>query len=135
MAMTLTILTPQRKLIERESVQEVFAPGFKGQLDILPNHANFVTQLETGVVRWKTDTGWRRATVSTGLLEIFDQNITVLAEVSELAEEVDVSRARNAEAKARKLLDDGGLDDVNFRKYQLKLERAIARQSASSADA
>ncbi len=128
--LTLTILTPQRKLIERENIQEIFAPGFKGQLDILPNHADMVTELETGVVRWKTNVGWRSATISTGLLQIQNQEITVLAEVSELAEEIDAARAKVAQEKAKKMLDEGGLDDANFKKYELKLKRSMARVNA-----
>lgn len=133
-SLTLTILTPQRKLIEKENIEEIFVPGYKGQLDILPNHADFVTELETGLIRWKTGAGWRTATISTGLLQIRNQEVTVLAEVSELAEEIDVSRAKTAQEKAKKVLDDGGLDDVNFRKFELKLKRAMARVSATSSD-
>ncbi|MBS1982866.1 MAG: ATP synthase F1 subunit epsilon [Bdellovibrionales bacterium] len=131
MGLTLTILTPQRKLIERENIQEIFVPGFKGELDILPNHANFVTEVMTGMVRWKTDAGWKKATVSTGLLEIFDQQVTVLADVAELQSEIDLKRAKNAEELAKQKLEQGGLDDDNFRKYQLKLQRATARISAA----
>lgn len=132
MSLTLTILTPARKLIERDSVEEVFVPGVKGQLDILPNHANLVTELETGIVRWKAAGGsWRQATISTGILQIFGSEVTVVAEVSELAEEIDVSRAQAAKTKAQKMLEEGGLDDENFRKYELKLQRAMARTSAT----
>lgn len=132
--LTLTILTPQRKLIERENVLELFAPGFKGQLNILPGHADFVTELETGIIRWRSSAGWRQAIVSTGLLQIFSQEITVLAEVSELSEEVDMKRAKVAQEKAKQKIEEGGLDDANFRKYQLKLQRATARIGVTGMD-
>jgi len=134
--LTLTILSPQRKLIEKLAIDELFAPGFKGQLNILPNHANFVTELETGTLRWRPagTTTFRKASLSTGLLEIFDGQITVLAEVAELSEEIDVKRAKMAEEKSRKLLEQGGLDDENFRKNRLKLQRAVSRIATSSAE-
>ena len=136
MSLTLSILTPARKLIERDAVEEVFVPGVKGQLDILPNHANLVTELETGIVRWKAAGGsWRRATISTGILQIFGSEVTVVAEVSELAEEIDAGRAQAAKIKALKMLEEGGLDNDSFRKYELKLQRALARTMVTSSSA
>lgn len=129
--LTLTILTPQRKVLEREGIQELFVPGFKGELDILPHHADLVTQLETGMIRWRKDTAWKTATVSTGIVQIQNQEVTVLADTCELAEEIDVNRAKAAKSKAQKLLEEGGLDDLNFRKYELKLKRAMSRVEAS----
>ena len=130
--MELSLLTPLKKLLEGEQIEELFAPGVMGQLDILPLHANIVTQLETGVLRWKTQGAWKTATVSYGLLEIAEGKISVLADIAELGDKIDLARAKTAEAKARQKVEEGGLDDANFRKYELKLQRAMARVSASA---
>jgi F-type H+-transporting ATPase subunit epsilon len=130
--MFLTLLTPHRRLVEAVQADEVVVPGVKGELDILEGHANMVTQLETGVVRWKSSSGWTRATLSYGLLEVFGENITILADVSELSTDVDLGRAKSAEQRARTKIEEGGLDDQNYKKIELKLRRAMARQSASS---
>lgn len=129
--MDLSILTPHKKLVESEPIEELFVPGFMGELNILPNHANFVTKIATGVVRWRNGTSWKKATVSYGLLEIFDGHISVLADVSELGSDIDVARAKKAEETARRKVEEGGLDDENARKYQLKLERAVSRINAA----
>jgi F-type H+-transporting ATPase subunit epsilon len=130
--MDLTILTPHRKLIEKEAVDELFVPGFKGQLNILPGHANLVSELETGTLLWRAGGGkWKMASISTGFLEIFDGHVTVLADVSELGEDIDLERAKLAEGRAKQKLEEGGLDDTGFRKYELKLRRSIARQQAT----
>jgi F-type H+-transporting ATPase subunit epsilon len=129
--MELTLLTPHKKIIERETVEELYAPGIKGTLDILPGHANLATLVETGVLRWRVGNTWNSASVSKGILEIFDQHISVMADVSELARDIDVSRAKTAEKAARQKVDEGGLDDATFRKHELKLQRAIARQQAA----
>ena len=128
--MKFSLLTPHKKLVEGETVDEVFAPGVKGTLNILPNHANFATSLETGLIKWHTASGWTTATISQGLLEIFDQKITVLADVSELASDIDLARAKAAKSRAELKIEDGGLDDINFKKYQLKIQRAATRMSA-----
>jgi F-type H+-transporting ATPase subunit epsilon len=75
---------------------------------------------------------WKAAAVSYGWLEIFDEKITVLADVAELSTDVDIDRAKAAEKIARKKLEEGGLDDTNFRKFELKLKRAMARQNSSA---
>lgn len=128
--MDLTILTPQRKIVESLVVDELFAPGQAGTLDILPNHANLLTELETGVLKWRVGSAWRMAALSYGWLEIQNQHITVLADVAETAEEINAARARQAEENARRKVEEGGLDDEQFQKYELKLKRAMARNTA-----
>ena len=130
--MDLTILTPQRKIVEGLNVDELFAPGQAGTLDILPNHANLLTELETGVLKWRTGSHWTYAAVSYGWLEIENQHITILADVAETADEIDVARAKAAEENARRKIEEGGLDDENFKKFQLKLQRAVARNEISN---
>ncbi len=129
--MKLTVLSPHRKLVDGESVDEILAPGFAGQLGIFPNHANLVSELETGILKWKQGSKTSIATLSTGVLEVFNGNITVLADVAELGEEIDKVRAKVAQEKALKKIQEGGLDDANFRKYELKLKRAMARTSVT----
>jgi F-type H+-transporting ATPase subunit epsilon len=129
--MTLSLLTPQKKLLENQPIEELFAPGIEGTLDILSGHANFLTDLETGVLKWKTNGVWTAAAVSFGWLEVFDGKITVLADVADLGTDINADRAKAAEKLARKKIEEGGLDDENYRKYELKLKRAMARESAA----
>lgn len=129
--MELSVITPQKKIIEGVKISELFAPGLEGQLDILPDHANFVTELLTGVLKWKTSDGkWAAAALSYGWLEVHAGKVSVLADVAEIGSELDIERAKAAEAKARKKIEAGGLDDSDFRKQELKLQRALARQAA-----
>jgi F-type H+-transporting ATPase subunit epsilon len=131
--MKITLQTPYRVLIGEKEITELYAPGIAGTLDILPGHADFMSELETGVLKWKLAGGdrYQEAVVTWGFIQINKEHITVLADVAELSEEIDKKRAEEAAKKARKILEDGGIDDVNFRKYELKLQRAMARQSAS----
>ncbi len=130
--MLFSLLSPQRKLIDAETIDELFVPGVMAQLNILENHANLVSKLETGMVRWRQGTTWHKAVISTGLVEVFDNHVTVMADVAELAEEIDVNRAKSALERARKKLDEGGLDDATYRKQELKLKRAMARSEVSA---
>ena len=131
MPMELTLLTSQKKLVEKQPVDEVFVPGIKGTLDILPGYANFVTLLETGVVRWRTEGGWNSASISKGILEIYNGSISVMADVSEMGSDVDVTRAKDAEVRARRKIEVGGLNQTDYKKQELKLQRSLARQAAA----
>lgn len=131
--MELSVITPQRKVIEGVQISELYAPGVEGQIDILPDHANFVTELTTGALKWKTTDGkWQGASVSYGWLEVNAGHVVVLADVAELGSDLDLVRAKKAEDQARKLIEAGGLDDSDFRKQEMKLQRAMARQAAVS---
>lgn len=129
--MKLTVLTPLKKLVEEVEIDELYAPGVEGTLDVLPQHANFLTELETGVLKWKTEEKWSVAAMSYGWMEIFDQKITILADVAEMQSDINIDRAVAAEKVARSKIEEGGLDDSAFRKYELKLERALSRQGAT----
>ena len=125
----LTLQTPSRKIITGLEVTEINAPGLMGMLGIFPDHANFVTQLETGVVKWRTPESheMETASVTWGFLQIKDGHVTILADVSELGQEVDKGRAQVAFETAKKMVEEGGLDDEQLAKWELKLSRAMAR--------
>jgi len=131
--MNLSVITPEKQLIEGAEVSELIAPGIEGQLDVLPSHANFVTELETGVIKWKSGDSWTSAALSYGWLEVnVDGAITILADVADLGQKVDKTRAQKAKEKALSKIEQGGLTDVDFAKYELKLLRADARLKAAN---
>ncbi len=129
--MKLSILTPSKKLVTEIEVSELFAPGVEGEIEILPDYANFLTELETGVVKWKQDGSWGVAAISYGWLEVYDNKISILADVGELAEHINEERAKKAEASAFKKVSEGGMSDDDYKKNEHKLKRAMARLSAT----
>ena len=129
--MQLTLLTPHRKLVDGQAIEEVVVPGVAGTLDMLPGHANFVSPLETGMIKWKSADKWFSATVSYGIVEVFEGNVSVMADVSEIGAEIDIARAKKAMQFAQQKIGEGGLDDTGMHKYELKLKRSMARLSAS----
>ena len=66
--------------------------------------------------------------ISSGFFEVRDGGVTVAAETVELAKEIDLQRAKTAQKKAENALTDPELDFALFRKYELKLQRALVRQ-------
>ena len=130
--MKLSLLTPSKKLVTEVEVSDLFAPGVEGEIEILPGYANFLTELGTGVVRWKQEgAAWGVAAISYGWLEVFDNKISILADVGELGTDIDETRAKKAEAKAFTKVSEGGMTDDDFKKHELKLKRAMSRMTAT----
>jgi len=127
--LTLSLQTPGRKLVQKLEVSEVQAPGAMGTLQILPDHANFVTQLETGALKWRIpgEHELHTAIVTKGFLQIKEGVVTVLADVSELGYEIDKGRAQVAFEEAKKNLESGGLSSEEFERNQFRLQRALTR--------
>lgn len=126
----LTLQTPFKRLVAELSIQEVFVPIVQGTLEVLPGHADYVSEMETGVVRWKAADKWHSAAVSWGFVEIREGHVTVLADTAEIDEEIDLGRAKTAESRARKIIETGDAPDNDLRRHELKLKRAMARQAA-----
>ena len=85
------------------TAREVIARTTEGELGILPGHAPLLGQLaEGGTVRvLLSDGGEAVAAVHGGFLSVTEQGVTVLAEIAEMATDIDTGRARAALERAR----------------------------------
>jgi F-type H+-transporting ATPase subunit epsilon len=124
----LEIVTPE-KLALREQVDEVTLPGLDGELGVLPDHTPLISQLKTGVLTYRQGGERRQMHVSGGFAEVLGDRVSVLSDVAERPDEIDLERARAARERAERRLSQqlSGTSDVDFRRAQLKLERALIR--------
>jgi len=123
--LTLELVTPERQVLH-EQVDYVQLPGVNGYLGILPGHAPLLTELGAGVLSFEKGGVTRFATAMGGFAEVLGDRIILLAERSELAEEIDVGRAQAAEARALKRLEEKK-GEADFSRAQLALQRALIR--------
>ncbi len=127
--LNLTVLSPEKKVADKIQVKSVTLPGSEGQIQVFPEHAHMVGTLETGPFAYELANGSTViGVISHGFFEVKNDEISVMAETCELATDIDASRARTAQKKAEGALIDPQLDPKNFRKYELKLQRALIRQ-------
>ncbi len=111
--------------VEREvwsgEASMVVARTTEGEIGILPGHAPLLGQLaDGGVVTIHETSGSKRlVAVHGGFLSVTDEGVTVLAEVAELAEDIDASRAREALERAR-----GEQDTAAMRRAESRLQAA-----------
>ncbi len=77
--MQLDILTPDKKIFSGE-VTSVQVPGTKGSFEVLNDHAPIISTLEKGNVKVKSKDGVEIFTISSGVIEVLKNKVTVLAE-------------------------------------------------------
>ena len=79
-AIRLTVLTPEGLAVEDQTVS-VIAPGGRGYVGFLRNHAPLVTTLKPGTLTWRRPSGdTKTATLGSGLLEIQRNTLTILTD-------------------------------------------------------
>ncbi|GMV50380.1 MAG: ATP synthase epsilon chain [Nitrospirae bacterium] len=122
----LEVVTPEKLLLSQE-VDEVVAPGSEGDFGVLPGHCHFLSTLRIGELRYKTQETWRYMSILWGYVEVTPARVTVMAEIAEKAEDIDVDRAQKAVEKAEQRLQAGGLPS-EVKDAQISLEKARLRK-------
>jgi F-type H+-transporting ATPase subunit epsilon len=128
--MQLDIVTPERKVYS-EQVDMVIARAAEGDIGILPYHAPFISPVPISAVKVKKDGDEFFLAVSGGFLEVHNNRVTLLAEAAELPEEIDVDRARRAKERAEQRLQKQKQEEIDFKRAQLSLQRAMVRMRVS----
>ncbi len=99
------IVTAERVVYSGE-VDVVVAPGAEGQLAILPSHAPLITVLQPGELVVRRGSEEVAMFVQGGFMEVSGNRVTVLADVAERAEEIDIERAEEAKRLAESQLKE-----------------------------
>ena len=123
----LSIVSPERVLYEDE-VESLVAPGIDGYLGILSNHAPLITSLVAGKIEIRdAHKKEKMAAISQGFLEVSSNTATILADAVEFVEEIDISRAEEALARAEKRLnmDPGEIDLPRARNAMIRAKNRI----------
>src|SRR6476620_2915404 len=94
-----TVVTPNGPVYDSE-VEMVSTKAQSGELGILPGHIPMVAPLQIGAVRLKNGGKTDYVAVTAGLLEVRSQEVTILAQAAETAEQIDVERAERAKQRA-----------------------------------
>ena len=122
------VVTPQKHVLH-DSVQSIEMPGKDGYLGILPGHAPLLTELGVGILTYQKGAEKRQLTVINGYAEVLPDRVTVLAELSERAEDIDVARVRVAKDRAEAELAKAGTGtpEMDWQVASRALQRALVR--------
>src|SRR3989338_11558807 len=121
------ITTPE-KTVYKEEVDQVTVPTSTGEITILPTHTPLMSQLMAGELVVKRGDEITHMAVSGGFLEVRKNNeVVVLADSAEKAEEIDTKRAEEARERARQLMNGKRKDEQSFADAAAQLEKSMAR--------
>ncbi|MBQ8117924.1 MAG: ATP synthase F1 subunit epsilon [Lachnospiraceae bacterium] len=102
-------------------------PVEDGEMAIMANHEQMTTTVEIGELRFRTPDGTEHvAIVSDGMLQVAHNQVKVIVYSAETPEEIDVSRARAAEERAREQLRQKQ-SIMEYHISRAALARAMAR--------
>lgn len=124
-----SIYTPNGAKFDGEA-QSLIVRSVCGDVCILAGHIDYVTTIEVGKVKIKTETEERVASCSGGFLTVKNGEAKLVATTFEFSDEIDVARAEAAKEKAQKRID-AAQSDKDLRLAELKLKRALNRINVS----
>ena len=126
--LTFTIITPER-VVFRASVDSVSLNTALGEVTILPQHMPLVGMVTPGEVRIHEGATEHHLATAGGYVQVRDGNeIVLLADAAERADEIDVARAEAARSRAQELITQRSFaNDIEFAALQAALERSSVR--------
>lgn len=123
----LKIITQERRVYEAD-VDQVTLPTAMGEITILPHHIPLLSILKAGEIVIKHRDQEIFLVISGGFVEIhFPNQITILADTAEHAEEIDEKRAQEAKERAEALLREKQKDTREYALLIAKIEKELAR--------
>ena len=121
------IVTPERTVFEDE-IDQVTLPTQEGEITVLPEHIPLIAVLVPGELVIKQNGKEVAMAVSGGMVEVRKNELTILADTAERAEEIDLARAEEARQKAEKLKDEKiRMDETEYAAVAALMERNLAR--------
>jgi F-type H+-transporting ATPase subunit epsilon len=123
--LTLEIVTPDRA-IAHDLVEEVQIPGADGYFGVLPGHTPLLASLKVGQMWYRKGGETFYFSVAFGFAEVLPDRVTVLAQIAERAEEIDVSRAEEEKRRAQEQLSQRTAD-IDIEKARISMLKALAR--------
>lgn len=130
MTFHLEIVTPDGVSFDGE-VESLNVRTQQGDIGILPNHIDYLAALGMGQARITAQGQTRRAACIGGMVSVSGGRVRLVATTFEWAEDIDYTRAKEAEARARQKLEEKQLSESELQLAEAKLKRALVRQSVS----
>jgi F-type H+-transporting ATPase subunit epsilon len=133
--LTLEIVTPDRALL-RQEVDEVVVPGSQGEFGVLPGHTPLLSTLKIGELWYRQGQEKHYLAIAFGFVEVLPDRVTVLAQVGERAQEIDVQRAERAKQRAEQRLAQAQPQltqiDFDIERARIALMKSLLRLQVAS---
>ena len=119
------IITPDRVFYTGETDFLEFSTA-AGDIGVYKNHIPTTTVLAPGIVSIHNGDEIKLAAVHAGFAEILNDKVTLLAEIAEWPEEIDVSRAEAARDRAEGYLSNRD-ESIDVKRAEFALRKALVR--------
>ena len=123
--LTLEVVTPERLLVS-EQVDEVQLPGAEGYFGVLPGHTPLLATLQVGELWYRVGQEKRYLAVAFGFAEVLPDRVTVLAQIAERPEDIDVPRAEAARTRAEERIAQPQTD-IDFERARIAMMKSLIR--------
>ena len=123
--LTLEVVTPERLLVS-EQVDEVQLPGAEGYFGVLPGHTPLLATLQVGELWYRVGQEKRYLAVAFGFAEVLPDRVTVLAQLAERPEDIDVPRAESARKRAEERIAKPQ-PDIDFERARVAMMKSLIR--------
>ena len=128
--MAVEVVSPERVLYSGEATMVITRTYGGGEIAFQANHAPFLGALSENHTRvFQVDGVVRDIAVHGGFVEVSNNKVSILSDVAELADEIDIERARMAKERAEEQVRHE--DDAKGIAGMAALRRANARLSAA----
>ena len=123
--LTLDVVTPERRLVSQQ-VDEVQLPGAEGYFGVLPGHTPLLATLQVGELWYRVGQEKHYLAVAFGFAEVLPDRVTVLAQLAERPEDIDVPRAEAARKRAEARISKPQ-NDIDFERARIALMKSLIR--------
>jgi F-type H+-transporting ATPase subunit epsilon len=128
--LTLEIVTPDRALVTAQ-VDELQLPGAEGYFGVLPAHTPMLATLQVGEMWYRTGQEKHYLALAFGFVEVLPERVTVLAQIAERAEDIDVARAEAAKRRAEERVANPTAD-MDFERARVAMMKSLIRLQVAS---
>ena len=125
----LEIITPAGEVL-RCMVESISVPAVMGSTGILADHAPLLTVLNTGVLSYRAEGVEHLVAISSGFMEVNNNEAQILVKTAEKAEDIDINRAEAAAERARRRLTDSNAN-IDRARAEAALARATIRMKVA----
>jgi F-type H+-transporting ATPase subunit epsilon len=126
----LRIVSADRSLVD-EQVDEVEIPGSDGYFGVLPGHTPLLALLGAGELWYRQGQEKRYLSIAFGFAEVQPEQVTILAEVAERPDEIDVPRAEAAKRRAEERLAKPAIE-MDAERARIALLKSLIRLQVAS---
>jgi F-type H+-transporting ATPase subunit epsilon len=126
----LQIVSAERSLVN-ETVDEVEIPGAEGYFGVLPGHTPLLALLGAGELWYRQGQDKHYFSMAFGFAEVQPDRVTILAQIAERADEIDVARAEAAKKRAEERLAKSTVD-MDAERARISLLKSLIRLQVAS---